>query len=185
MSASYGWPTTFAGLGFDKLTDRYAVALIASPVILTLLTTLAAVGRWYAKEALVSGTHERLIPPFGFGNPKTGWLNGANLAVLFGFPLVAGISLFVKFLGGQFCQRGTESARIVGCDVPGATVVGNFALHFRFVSFSAAFAGRHYVYQGGPDYAPFWEPWAFVLLWIAFILTGALWAVELFRKVTR
>jgi hypothetical protein len=181
MSASYHWPTTIPGLGFDKDTDRYAVALIATPVILILLIALAVAGLWYAREAPLAGLRERIVPPFGFGDPKAGWLQATHLTILFGFPLTAGISLFVKFLGGEFCLRGQVPGKGIACDVPGATLVGNFGLHFHFVSFGAAFAGRQYVYQGGPDYAPFWEPWSFVLLWIALVVATALWAKELLR----
>ena len=180
MSASYHWPTTFPGLGFDKDTDRYAVALIATPVILVLLIALALVGLWYARERPAAVLRERLVPPFGFGDAKAGWLQTADLTILFGFPLGAGISLFVKFLSGEFCLRGPVPGKIA-CDVPGATRVGNFGLHFQFVPFCAAFVRRQYVYQGGPDYAPFWEPWSFVLLWIALVVVAALWAKELFR----
>jgi hypothetical protein len=181
MSASYGWPTTFPGLGFDKQTDRYAVALIATPVILILLVAQAVVGRWYATGARAVGIGPRLVPPFGFGDPKARWLQVVDLTILFAFPLVAGISLFVKFLAGQFCLRGHILGKGTACDVPDATLVGNFGLHFRFVPFGAAFAGRQYVYQGGPDYAPFWEPWSFVLLWIALVIAFALWAKEVLR----
>jgi len=182
MGASYGWPTTLPGLIFDRQTDRYAVSLIASPVLLVLLIALAHIARMQAKTTPKGGWRERLVAPFGFGDRKARWLQNLDLAVLFLFPLASSISLFVKFLSGQFCLRG-KGSQITGCDVPGATIVGNFLDHFRPVPFSDAVPLRRYVYQGGPDYAPFWEPWAFVVLWLILVVAVIQWMTELFRVV--
>lgn len=172
---------TFPGIGFDKQTDRYAVALIATPVILILLTLLTSVGRIFAKGKTSRGrVRERLVPPFGFLDSKASWLQNTDLLVFVVFPLVSSTSLFLKFLGGEFCLRGPGNV-VKGCDVPGAIRAGSVLDHFRYVPLGDSFFRQKYVYQGGPDYAPFWEPCAFVLLWFALGVSLFLWWKELCR----
>ncbi len=188
MSAAWGWPIRLPVIAFDKDTDRYAISLIATPVLLCLLSIELFIGKMLAQTVESKKFGDRLPPPFGFGDRTNKFLRVMDTVVLLAFPVISSISLFAKFLSGQFCLKGAPIPGLpadkqpVACGVVGAKLVGTFGTHFSRVSFSASVLHHEYVYQGGPDYAPFWESWGFVLLWLVVAVMLALFFIAVLKE---
>lgn len=69
IATAQGWPFKLPGISFDK-ADRYAVALIATPIGLAGLTTLLFIGRSYARVTQAENLWHRLPVSFNLGDPN-------------------------------------------------------------------------------------------------------------------
>ena len=163
VAAAQGWPFKLPGPKFADW-DRYAIAMVSVPVGLIGIIGLSAVGICYARASGESRPLLRMPAPFGLSDPESQALHAAQILAFLVLPLVGIASLFAKFLGGNFCRKVSSGASIA-CGQTPYEVVGTD--HFRFVSFSSVTPSRAFIYQGGPDYWPFWEPIGFCLLGLA------------------
>jgi hypothetical protein len=165
ISAAQGWPFKLPGISFEKF-DRYAVALVATPLSLLGLSALLGVGAAYARAASGADIRHRLPVPFKLGDPDSLLLHGTQVAAFVIWPLIATVSLFIKYLGGQFCRK---TIGATGCGLDGYARVGENWNHFAYVPPADAFSSREFIYQGGPDYWPFWTPVGVCVLWIVML----------------
>ena len=172
IAQAYGWPFKLPGLAFEKW-DRYATALVAVPIVLVGLVVLAAIGISHAR-ASGAGWRARLPVPFGLTDPESGLLHVAQLFAFVVLPLMGAGSLFAKFLSGSYCRRAADSGKAVACLKEGYVVTGDGV--FRYVSWGDATPSGNYIYEGGPDFWPFWQPVLYCLLWVATLIALALFA---------
>lgn len=170
MVGAYKWGLKFPGIAFEfgKPLDAALIGCVAG---LGVMMVLLWVGQRYARHFCNEARLHRLPPPFSLNDRNSLVLHLAQLAAFLLLPLIALISLFIKYIDGPFCVR-TETETI-GCDTNGFEQVGAGADHFSYVPFSQVLPSRSYIYGNGADYWPFWEPWAILLLWVAvFVLLG-------------
>src|ERR1700722_19569633 len=168
---AWQWPLALPGIGFEKTTDPYAAALIAVPSGLGLLTVLALFGSSHAGAAKSRSVLARLPQPFGLGDSRSVMLHALQLVFFLLLPVICLVALTTKFLSGQFCMR--TASTTPGCGVVGATVVGNWGHHFKYISLGKAIWAHSYIYQGGVDYWPFWMPMMICALWVIALTTVA------------
>ena len=171
VAAAQGWPFKLPGLAFEAW-DRYAVAMVAMPVGLVGLTVLAVLGTAHARDS-GGGPLHRLPPPFGLADPDSLLLHAAQLFAFVLLPLAATASLSAKFLSGIHCRQVADAAAS-GCGKSGYAFVDERP--FAFMPWRAATGSGNYIYQGGPDYWPFWEPVLFAVLWVVAVVALAVFA---------
>lgn len=162
ISAAQGWPFKLPGISFEKF-DRYAVALVATPIGLIGLGALLGIGTVHASASTRNEIRRRLPIPFKLGDPDSVFLHVCQIVAFVVLPLLALASLTAKYFKGDFCR---QAAQGTGCGLSGYTRVGDRWDHFSYVAPGEAFASRHFIYEGGPDYWPFWMPVGVSLLWM-------------------
>ena len=178
LAAAQGWPLKLPGVKFENF-DRYAVALVATPIGLMAISLLLLLGAEYACRSGSKRLWRRLPVPFKLSDPDSVFLHVVQLSAFIIFPAIALVSLYRKYLGGQFCRRAADTAK--GCDITGYVRVGESWDHFAYVPWKVAFKSREFVYQGGPDYWPFWEAIGISLLWLLFAASLARFLICLLR----
>lgn len=178
LAAAQGWPFKLPGVKFENF-DRYAVALVATPIGLVATSILLCLGAEYARQSKSKRFWRRLPVPFTMGDPDSVFLHVVQLTAFVELPWAALVSLYLKYLGGQFCRRAADAAK--GCDIAGYVRVGENWQHFSYVPWNEAFKSREFIYQGGPDYWPFWEAIAISLLWVVFVAAVGWFLMSLLR----
>lgn len=180
LARGWQWPFALPGIGFDKTTDPYAAALIAVPSGLVLLTILAICGALNAARVKRGGVLARIPQPFGLGDSRSVLLHALQVVLFLIVPLFGLLALTRKYFSGEFCVRVQGSTQ--GCGITGASAIGNWSEHFRYVPLGKAIAEHNYVYQGGVDYSPFWFPMLLCVLWICALTALGYFAMKLTRR---
>jgi hypothetical protein len=179
LARAWQWPLALPGIGFEKTTDPYAAALIAVPTGLVLLALLATCGAAHAARVKRGGVFARMPQPFGLGDSRNLLLHALQIAVFLVVPLFSLVALTRKYFSGQFCARIQTSTQ--GCGITGASAIGNWSAHFRYVPLGKAIAEHNYVYQGGVDYWPFWMPLIICVLWLLMSAAVGFFVTRLIR----
>lgn len=178
ISAAYGWPFKIPGITPANV-DRYAVALHATPPGLLGLAAVLGFGALHVRRSDAALARHRLPPPFRLNDPGSLFLHAVQVSAFVILPVAALTSLSRKYLNGTFCRQ--TSGVSADCGVSGYVRVGNGLDHFTFVPANLAFKSRAFIYQGGPDYWPFWTPFGITLLWLIVIAFAIWFSFELFR----
>jgi len=182
ISAAQGWPFKLPGISFEKF-DRYAVALVATPIGLIGVAVLLGIGIVHGRASTRTEVRRRLPIPFKLGDPDSVFLHICQIVAFVGLPLLALASLTAKYFKGDFCR---EAAQGTACGLNGYMRVGDRWDHFAYVAPGEAFASRHFIYQGGPDYWPFWTPIGVLLLWALVLCMLAAFAWNVLKvKIAR
>ena len=169
-SAAFKWPIKLPGLAFGDW-DPYAVALVSVPVALIGIIVQCLVGSLHARKSGDARISRRLPKPFALDDQDSPLLHAAQLFAFLGFPIAGTAVLFVKFTSGTFCRQVAERSA-QACGKSHYEVVGTD--HFAYVPFSQVWPQRAFIYEGGADYWPFWQPMIFVALAVgAAIALGA------------
>lgn len=179
VAAAQHWPFDLPGVKFEGF-DRYAVALVATPIGLLASSILLCLGAEHARKSKSHCLSRRLPVPFRLGDPDSAILQAVQLVSFVLLPVVALVSLYLKYLGGQFCRRAQDAAK--GCDTTGYVRIGDEWDHFNYVPWGLATKSREFVYQGGPDYWPFWEAIGISLLWVALAAALGWFLICLLRR---
>jgi hypothetical protein len=175
-SLTQQWQLTLPGDPFreGKFTP-HGVTLVAIPLAGSLLALTALLVRFYARRTQATGWAAR-FPRFGdlaidVLKPEGRLFQGASLCVLLLLPAAAQIHFILKFLAGAAFHG----------DVAFTSGIAHLS---HYVPLREAFSGV-YTYdrlrEVAPSFAPFWEPWLFVLFEAAVVWTVASCLIGVFK----
>jgi hypothetical protein len=176
-SLTQQWQLSLPGDPFreGKFTP-HGVTLVAIPVAGALLAFTAVLVRLYAARSGRSGWAAR-FPRFSgiaidVSKREGRWFQGASLGVLLLLPVAAQIHFTWKFLDGS-AYLGERK------------LWSGLAHLVNYVPFADALSGR-YSYdrfeQVAPSFAPFWEPWLFILFEVGVLSVVGLCLREVFAS---
>jgi hypothetical protein len=128
------------------------------------------IGTIHARASGDRAIRRRLPKPFALNDQDSVLLHITQLAAFLLIPVIGTIVLFVKFLSGSYCRQ-TGGPSVSGCGTGGYERVG--IDHFAYVPLSEVLPSRRYIYEGGADYWPFWEPLIFAAMGLIAVLALA------------
>ena len=179
-SLTQQWQLSLPGDPFreGKFTP-YGVTLVGMPLAGSLLVLTALLARLYARRTQAPGWAAR-FPRFSdlaidVSTTEGRAFQGASLCALLVLPAAAQIHFFLKFLSGT-AYRG----RLV--------FTSGIAHLSHYVPLREALSGAYTYDRLGelaPSFAPFWEPWLFVLLEAAVFGTVASCLISIFTPAQR
>ncbi|MCX4146894.1 MULTISPECIES: hypothetical protein [Paraburkholderia] len=179
VAGAQGWPFNLPGIKFEGF-DHYAIALVATPIGLAVLSVLLWIGAGYARRSDSKSLKQRLPVPFKLGDPDSAFLHAAQLGAFVAFPAIALVSLYIKYLGGQFCRHAQTGG--TGCGAAGYITAGVNWQHFAYVPFGMASKADEFIYQGKATYWPFWEAIGITAMWLLFVVALAWFLIAVFRS---